>query len=279
MVKLEKRNEDDTVPSCETELNRENYVRSFARGLDVIRSFNSDHPEQTLAEVAMNTGQARAGVRRILLTLIHLGYVENDKRIFRLTPKVLELGFSYLSSIPFWKVAEPIIENLVHDVKESASISTLEGTDIVYIMRVPTKKILTFNLTIGSRLPAPLTSMGRVLLSGLDDDVLDQTLIKFLDTQDSYSSKKPLFQHLRENILKAREQGWAMVNQELDFGLISIAAPIYGRDKRIIAAMNIFSMSDGKVSETLMLKMLPSLLEAAEKVSMYVSHNSNIASR
>src|SRR6266404_2382234 len=152
------------------------YVQSFARGLSVIRAFSSDRPSMTLSEVAAATGLTRAGARRILLTLAQLGYVAAEGRQFRLTARILDLGFAYLSSMPFWNLAEPIMEALVEQVHESSSASVLDGADIVYVLRVPTHKIMTISLGPGSRLPAWCTSMGRVLLSGLDDAEVDSIL-------------------------------------------------------------------------------------------------------
>src|SRR6478752_6151600 len=146
------------------------YVQSFARGLEVIRSFSADAPRQTLTEVAGRSGLSRAGARRILLTLETLGYVSSDGKLFSLTPRILDLGFAYLSSMPIWNLAEPVMEALVGEVKESCSAAVLDGTDIVYVLRVPTHKIMSISLGVGSRLPAYCTSMGRMLLAGLDDD-------------------------------------------------------------------------------------------------------------
>ena len=115
----------------------DSYVQSFARGLQVIRSFSADAPQQTLTEVAGRAGLTRAGARRILLTLQTLGYVQSDGRLFRLTPRILDLGFAYLSSMPIWNLAEPVMEGLVAQVKESCSAAVLDGQDIVYVLRVP----------------------------------------------------------------------------------------------------------------------------------------------
>lgn len=245
------------------------YVRAFARGLAVIKSFSREHPQQTLTEVAETSGLTRAGARRILLTLVDLGYAENEGRLFRLTPKILDLGYAYLSSMPLWDIAQPIIEELVREVKESSSIAMLDGTDIVYVLRVPTRKIMTLNLSIGSRLPAALTSMGRVLLSGLDDQALDEHLQAFLAR--GYPSVVPLgIESLRASIEAARKQGWAIVRQELESGLISVAAPIRGRNGRIIAAVNISSIAEGDESVERIKAFLPLLLDTAERISQNV---------
>ena len=144
----------------------DSYVQSFARGLEVIRSFSAATPQQTLSEVAAQTGLTRAGARRILLTLQTLGYVETDGKLFRLSPRILDLGFAYLSSLPIWNLAEPVMEDLVEEVRESSSAAVLDGLDIVYVLRVPTHKIMRTTLGVGSRLPACWTSMGRMLLAG-----------------------------------------------------------------------------------------------------------------
>jgi IclR family transcriptional regulator, pca regulon regulatory protein len=156
--------------SAETLRPGDTYVQSFARGLEVIRSFSAAAPRQTLTEVAGRAGLTRAGARRILLTLQTLGYVESDGKLFSLTPRILDLGFAYVSSMPIWNLAEPVMEALVEQVKESCSAAALEGTDIVYVLRVPTRKIMSIGLGVGSRLPAYCTSMGRMLLADLPDD-------------------------------------------------------------------------------------------------------------
>src|SRR5919201_4333594 len=143
------------------------YVQSLARGLMVIRAFNESSPEMTLSEVARATDLSRAAARRFLHTLVQLGYVWTDGRIFALTPRVLELGFAYLSSISLPEIAQPHLERLVAQVHESASVSVLDGDDIVYVARVPTRRIMSVAISVGTRFPAYATSMGHVLLAGL----------------------------------------------------------------------------------------------------------------
>jgi IclR family pca regulon transcriptional regulator len=144
----------DAAADSDTPRPGDTYVQSFARGLAVIRSFSAATPQQTLTEVAQRTGLTRAGARRILLTLASLGYVQAQGRQFSLTPRILDLGFAYLSSLPLWNLAEPVMEALVEEVKESCSAAVLDGADIVYVLRIPTHKIMSINLGIGSRLPA-----------------------------------------------------------------------------------------------------------------------------
>src|SRR5688572_21512675 len=197
------------------------YVQSFARGLRVIRSFSAQAPTQSLSEVASRTGLTRAGARHILLTLEGLRYVESQGRQFRLTPKILDLGFAYLSSLPLWNLAEPVMEALVEQVKESSSAAVLEGGDIVYVLRVPTHKIMSISLGIGSRLPAYCTSMGRVLLAGLSDESLRALLssqpLRAL-TSRTVTDRDALF----DLVMQVRRQGWCLVNQELEEGLVSL---------------------------------------------------------
>ena len=148
------------------------FVQSLERGLAVIQSFDADHPHLTLSEVAARTGLTRATARRLLLTLGQLGYVSTTGRQFSLTPRVLDIGYAYLSSLNVQQIAQPYLEALSERVHESVSVTVLDGADIVYIARVPTKRIMTISLGLGSRLPAYCTSMGRVLLAELGPDEL-----------------------------------------------------------------------------------------------------------
>lgn len=246
------------------------YVQSFARGLEVIRSFDAMHPAQTLSEVAVATGLSRASARRILLTLEALGYVEADGRLFRLTPKILSLGFAYLTSLPFWNVTEPVMEELVEATHESSSAAVLDGTEIVYVVRVPTRKIMAINLSVGSRLPAFCTSMGRVLLSDLGNAELDE-VIAASDMQ-SYTHRTitdPA--ELRKSIAAVRRQGWAVVDQELEAGLISLSAPIRNRQGKIIAAINISGSAQRQSARQMVKVFLDPLLSAAQRISDMVA--------
>src|SRR6476646_234848 len=148
------------------------FVQSLERGLAVIRAFDTEHPELTLSDVARATGPTRAAARRFLLTLADLGYVRTDGRLFALSPRVLELGYAYLSSLSLPEVAEPHLEQLVAEVHESSSVSVLDGEDVVYVARVPVSRIMTVAVSVGTRFPAYATSMGRVLLAGLPEDAL-----------------------------------------------------------------------------------------------------------
>ncbi len=242
------------------------YVQSFARGLEVIRSFSAQAPQQTLTEVAARAGLTRAGARRILLTLQTLGYVESDGKLFTLTPRILDLGFAYLSSMPIWNLAEPVMEGLVAQVKESCSAAALDGSDIVYVLRVPTHKIMSISLGVGSRLPAYCTSLGRMLLAGLPEDQARERL--------DAAKRGALTRHtvtdidaLMAKVAQARRQGWCLVNQELEEGLISMAAPIINRSGRTVAALNISGQANRTNAKAMQETMLPPLQEAARQIS------------
>jgi IclR family transcriptional regulator, pca regulon regulatory protein len=242
------------------------FVQSFARGLSVIRAFGPKASEMTLTEVADRTGLTRAGARRILLTLQHLGYVAANERKFYLTPRILDLGYSYLSSMKLWDFAEPAMEELVDKVHESCSVSVLDGTEIVYVLRVPTRKIMTINLSIGSRLPAYCTSMGRVLLGDLDESTLDTVLSQSeLKAQTKRTVTQPA--RLKKIIAEDRKKGWSLIDQELEEGLCSIAVPLIDFSGRTIAAMNIGGNVTRTSSADLIKKVLPELQAAANKIN------------
>jgi IclR family pca regulon transcriptional regulator len=244
----------------------DSYVQSFARGLAVIKAFGADAPRMTLSEVATRTGLTRAGARRILLTLQNLGYLASEGREFFLTPKILDLGYAYLSTTPFWDPAEPIMEQLVAEVRESCSISVLDGTDIVYVARVPTSKIMAVSLGIGSRLPAYATSMGRALLAGLAraqlKHVLSASDIKAFTKFTVTDTKK-----LMSIIEVDRDRGWSYMNQELEEGLRSIAVPLMDRTGKIIAAMNVSGQANRNSEKTMIADFLPRLQQAADKIN------------
>jgi IclR family pca regulon transcriptional regulator len=222
------------------------YVQSLARGLAVIRAFDADHPRMTLSELAARTDLTRATARRFLLTLAELGYVSTDGRQFALTPHVLELGFSYLSALSLPEIAQPHLEALSRQLGESTSASVLDGDAIVYIARVPTRRIMNVAITIGTRFPARVTSMGRVLRAAGDE------------------------QHwptdLRDTLAGVRERGWAIVDQELEHGIRSIAAPLHTADGSVTAAINVSSTTASASLERIETEFRPALLETAASI-------------
>jgi IclR family pca regulon transcriptional regulator len=241
------------------------FVQSLARGLSVIRAFDADHPELTLSDVARRAGITRAAARRFLLTLESLGYVASDARAFRLTPRVLELGFSYLSSLSLPEIVQPHLEALSREVDESVSAAVLDGTDIVYIARVPTRRIMSVRITIGTRFPAFATSMGRALLAGMPDAAADAAI--------AASDIGPLTERtltdradLGIELERVRVQGWSLVDGELEPGLRSIAAPLHARDGRVVAAVNVSTSATRDSVEHLLEAYLPPLLRTAAAV-------------
>ncbi|MFF0814442.1 IclR family transcriptional regulator [Rhodococcus sp. NPDC003318] len=242
------------------------YVQSLARGLAVIRAFDATRPRQTLSEVAKTTDLTRATARRFLLTLVELGYVRTDGSVFWLTPRVLELGYSYLSSLTLPEIAGPHLETLTKAVHESASVSILDGGDVVYVARVPVSRIMTVSITIGTRFPAFATSMGRVLLSGLSDAELDEYLDSVtLTPLTGRTIADP--DALREEIRRVRADGFCIVDQELEEGLRSLAAPIRDASGTIVAAANISTQAARYSAAAVRRDLLPELLRTVEAIS------------
>jgi IclR family transcriptional regulator, pca regulon regulatory protein len=214
------------------------FVQSLERGLAVIRAFDSDHRELALSEVARSTGLTRAAARRFLLTLVKLGYVNFSQGRFSLRPRVLELGYAYLSSLSLPEVALPHMESLVAEVNESSSISVLDELDVVYVARVPTRRIMSITLAVGTRLPAFVTSMGRVLLAGLPDDELEERLER-IEVVPLTSRTVKDKDALRATIATVRRQGYAATDQELEEGLRSLAVPLRNSSGTVTAALNV----------------------------------------
>ncbi|MFL1899221.1 helix-turn-helix domain-containing protein [Streptomyces tauricus] len=241
------------------------FVRSFERGLAVIRAFDADHPELTLSEVARVTDLTRAAARRFLLTLFDLGYVQTDGRMFRLTPRVLELGYSYLSSFTLPEIAEPHLEQLVTQIRESSSLCVLDGDDIVYAARVPTHRIMTATITVGSRFPAHVTSVGRVLLAQLPDEEIDTRLSR-ADLIPLTARTIVSAELLRTELRRVRRQGYAIVDQELEEGLRSVAVPVRDRDGEVVAAVNVPVHASRNSVESVRRDLLPHLLATVARI-------------
>ena len=252
-------------PSDGDEARAAHFVQSLDRGLAVIRAFDEHNPELTLSDVARATGLTRAAARRFLLTLADLGYVRSDGRWFSLSPRILELGYAYLSSLSLTEVAEPHLERLVAEVHESSSVSVLDGEDIVYVARVPTARIMTVSINVGTRFPAYATSMGRVLLSRLPDEQLEAYLAR-VELVPLSPRTLTSVEMLRVELAKVRSQGWALVDQELEEGLRSIAAPIRDRGGRTIAAVNLSAHASRMSIEEGRRRLVPALLATAARI-------------
>lgn len=242
------------------------FVQSLERGLAVIRAFDAEHPQLTLSEVARTTGLTRAAARRFLLTLVELGYVQTDGRLFWLRPRVLELGFAYLSSLTLPEVAQPHLERLSEEAHESASLSVLDGDEVVYVARVATRRIMNVALSVGTRLPAYVTSMGRIQLAYRSAEWLDGYLASArLTPLTPRTITDP--RALREQVEQAAAQGWALVDQELEDGLRSIAAPVRGADGAVVAAVNVAAPARRGTAEDFVREVLPPLLRTAEDIT------------
>ena len=248
-----------------TQARDSDFVQSLDRGLAVIRAFGPDRERLSLSEVARATGLTRAAARRFLLTLVKLGYVRNDGREFSLRPRVLELGYAYLSGLAMPEVAMPHLEELSAELHESSSISVLDGHHIVYVARVPHKRIMTVAISVGTRFPAYATSMGRVLLAGMSEDELDRYLAEAtFEPFTSHTVTDP--GRLREIIHEVARQGYAIVDQELEEGLRALAAPIRDSSGTVAAAINVSAHASRVSAEAMRAELLPGLLKTARQI-------------
>jgi IclR family pca regulon transcriptional regulator len=242
------------------------FIEALARGLDVIRAFGPNRPMMSLSEVAAATGLARPTARRMLLTLEELGYVRVAQGMFALTPRVLELGMAYIGSTSIWDLARPHMEQLVSFTGESSSLAQLDGSDIVYVVRVAVPKIITLAVTIGTRFPALQTSLGKVLLAEMSPEEVEQVL-----AEPSRSGITPLWQPdvaERTRVLcEVRERGWALTDEHLARGIRSIAAPVRDGSNRVVAALNVSVHAAETSIETLTERYLPRLLQTAAAIS------------
>jgi IclR family pca regulon transcriptional regulator len=241
------------------------YVQSLERGLAIIRAFGVDAPVQTVSELAAATGLTRATTRRFLITLMELGYVDSDGRGFWLTPKVLELGYSFLSGLGFPDIALPHLERLVAEVDESSEASVLDGEEIVYVARVPSTAVMTVSVNIGARMPAHATAMGKVLLAALPDDELDAYLAEATLTPHLPRTVTDPAQ-LRAQLMEVREAGYALVDQELEEGLVAIAAPVRDRTGKAIGAINLSTHVMRRSAEAVREELLAPLLRTAKRI-------------
>ncbi len=242
------------------------FIESLARGLEVIGAFNPARPVMALTEVATATGLARPTVRRILITLEELGYVRSDERGFALTPRVLELGVAYVSSMGLWDIARPHMERLVAQTNESCSIAQLDGSDIVYVARVAVPKIVTLAVQIGTRFPALQTSLGKAQLAALDPEEATRVL-----AEPTRSGLVPRWQPDRTEreaeLREVRARGWALTDEQLAAGIRSVAAPLRDGSGRVIAGINVNAHAAETSTEWLVDRHLPLLLRTAGTIS------------
>lgn len=245
------------------------YVQSLARGLQVLRAFDREHSTASLSQVAESTGLSRAVVRRLLLTLQHLGYVGCRGRNFFLTPRVLELGFSYLSSLDLSELALRNMERLSQRVGESCSMAVLDGSDIVYVLRVPVRRVMSVALGVGARLPAFAASMGRVILAALPEPELNEWLrvqkFRALTPHTIHTARA-----LKAELRRVREQGYAMVVRELELGLCSVAVPLHDSGGRVVAGLNVGMPYGEDAPRRVLSQILPALQEAQQDIEQAI---------
>lgn len=263
LIKVKPQNVDLSGPDG---MNPRDYVNSLARGLEVLRAFNRTGQKMTLSQVASETGNTRAGARRILLTLIHEGYAVSDGKLFDLTPQVLELGHSVLSSKGVWEIAKPFIDNLSSETQESVSAAILDKFDVVYVSGAQYHRVISVGISVGARFPAHCTANGRVLLAAQPDDQWSDMLsrIKLTKMTDKTVVDKKEFGKILERV---RDQGWSFVNQELEIGLMSIAAPVKTSSGTLVGAINIGVPTLRISPEKMVSNVLPKLLRTTTDIS------------
>jgi IclR family pca regulon transcriptional regulator len=233
-------------------------IAGFVKGLSVIETFDQERNKLSIADVARLTGLERASARRCLLTLVHEGYAEFDGKFFRLTPRVLKLGYAYLSSTPLPRIIQPFLEQLSEAIHESSSASILDRGEIVYIARSAQRRVMLIGLNVGSRLPAYCASMGRVLLAALPEEEARRRLEA---TKREKHTPKTLtgLSDLMKELAKVRQQGYALIDEELEIGLRSIAVPILDARGSVMAAANVGVQAQRVSSQTLIEEVLPRL--------------------
>ena len=238
------------------------YVRAIERGISVIRAFGADRPKQTLSEVAVGSELDRATTRRVLLTLQDLGYVRSSGKLFELTPKVLQLGYSYLSGLTLVEIARPHLRTLAENLGETASLTVLENDDVVYLDLAASNRLASVRISVGTRFRAHTTSMGRVLLAAQSAERVDEYFSK-LESEDRTERLVRSTSELRRAILDASIRGWAVVDEELEQGLRGIAAPVRNKRREVVAAVNVSVHSARHSLEDVATRYAPAILATA----------------
>ena len=262
--------ENETLEEALTPEDRD-FVTALASGLDVIMAFDDTHPRMTLSEVAERTGMNRAKARRFLLTLHSLGYVRKTQRYFELTPRVLQLGYSYLASNSYRNVIQKYLEEITDQCGESSSLGVLDGDDVIYVARSSAPhRLMAITLSVGTRLPAAYTSMGRVLLAQLTETELDAYLERI--SLERHTAKTITDKgELKACIETVRHEGYAITDQELDSGLRSLAVPAFDANGRLLGAINISTNAARVDLKTLTGEYLPLLQDKARAIESTIS--------
>ena len=247
------------------ESSKKDFVEALARGLEVIRSFDRLHVTQTISQISERTLLARPTVLRLLITLEELGYVRCQDNHYSLTPKVVDLGMAYVSSLGLYGAAKPHMETLSKQVDQTVSLAELDGSDIVYTGRVEVPKIVSVGVTVGSRLPSASTAVGRVLLADIHDselhDVLNTPSLSMYIPRIRFTAEQ-----IRSRLQTVRDQGWAESDEDLQYGVQAIAAPLRGEDGRVIAAIGLGTHTSEIGKEIVRERYLPLLIETARSI-------------
>jgi IclR family pca regulon transcriptional regulator len=254
-------------------MERRDHLQTLERGLAVLVAFSdADSQWMSVSELVRVTALSAPTVRRILLTLERLGYARSASGQYALTPKVLGIGYAYLSSVNLTGVAHPLMEQLAEQTGVGTSLATLDGGDVVYIDRVQRRRITSIVLAVGTRLPAHATSMGHVLLADLDAEELACYLSETrLDPLTHATLTQP--DALRERLAQVRSRGWEIVDQELEIGRRSAAAPIRDATGQAIAALSLSCSTTQFSAEELRTDLVPTLCETANDISRALGHN------
>lgn len=243
------------------------FMTSLARGLAVIRAFADSRRSLTIAQISQKTGIPRAAVRRCLHTLKQLGYADADVNNFSLRPKILTLGYSYLSSTPLTVSSQPYLNNISRSLGESCSLAVLDEGEVLYVARSAASRVMSVALNTGSRLPAYCTSLGRAMLAHLSDDQLkayfDKVKLRAMTDKSVVSQKR-----LREILAGVRENGYALIDEELEVGLRSIAVPVRGATGNVLAALNVGVQAARFTPRQMEEQFLPALRRGAEELSI-----------
>lgn len=247
--------------------NDRDYIQSIERGFAVLLAFDETRTNPTLAEIASETGLSRPAVRRILLTLQRLGYVHGSNGRWALTPRVLSIGQHYSASHALIDAALPHLVEIAEHTGESASLGVLDGTEVVYAARVPVRRIMSINVSVGTRVPAYATSMGRALLAWAPSETIDWVIAhsRFVKLGPNTITDED---DLRASLEVIRADGFAFADEELEAGLISLAAPVRGVSGEVIGVLASSSSVGRTSSEAMRAKVAPFLIEKADALSM-----------
>jgi IclR family pca regulon transcriptional regulator len=242
------------------------FISGFAKGLSVIEAFDATNARLSITDISRITGLERATARRCLLTLAELGYADYDGKFFTLAPRILRLGHSYLSSTPLPRLMQPFLDQLAEKTGESASTSVLDGNEIVYVARASHKRVMSINLSPGSRLPAYCSSMGRVLLAALSEDEASRILENSNRKANTPKTKTKLADLMSE-LQRVREQGYAVIDQELEIGLCSIAVPVRNMRGTTIAAINVGAQAARVSVDEMIERYLPAMQSTRDTIA------------